>query len=143
QRMVAFTRTVPDDWSEHEKLADTPQGLAVHALLLDVDIGPLLQTQKLLDSVVFARKRGYTNSLTAVELEMMNLTGDGNGIDMMMMPAALRGQVPTANFFQPAGYRDNPIAIRNNTVAALFAATDAKMDSESKLQGAKDMAAAF
>src|SRR5262249_56764021 len=30
QRMVTFTRTVPDDWSEHEKLADTPQGLAVH-----------------------------------------------------------------------------------------------------------------
>jgi len=143
QRMIAFTRTVPDDWSEHEKLADTPQGLGVHALLLDVDIGPLLQTQKLLDSVVFARARGYAGSLTAAELEMMNLTGDGNGFDMVTMPSALRGQVPTSNFFQPAGYRENPVAIRNNTVAALLAATDAKMDSESKLQGAKDMAAAF
>jgi hypothetical protein len=143
QRMVAFTRTVPDDWSEHEKLADTPQGLGVHALLLDIDVGPLLQTQKLLDSIVFARKQGYPGSLTAAELEMMNLTGDGNGFDMVTMPASLRTQVPTANFFQPSGYRDNPVAIRNNTVAKLLAATDAKMDSESKLQGAKDMAAAF
>jgi hypothetical protein len=73
----------------------------------------------------------------------MNLTGDGNGFDMVTMPASLRAQVPTANFFQPSGYRDNPVAIRNNTVAKLLAATDAKMDSESKLQGAKDMAAAF
>jgi hypothetical protein len=143
QQMVNFTRTVPDDWSEHQKLADTPQGLAVHALLLDLDVGPLLQTQKLLDSVVFARTRGYIGSLSAVELEMMNLTGDGNGIDMVTMPAALRDQVPTANFFQSAGYRANPIAIRNNTVAKLLAATDAKMDRESKLQGARDMAAAF
>ena len=143
QRMMKFTRTVPDAWSQHEKLTDTPQGLAVHALLLDLDVGPFLQTQKLVDSVVFARSRGYIGSLTAVELEMMNLTGDGNGLDMVSMPSALRDQVPTANFFQPAGYRGNSIAIRNNTVAKLFAAIDAKMDSESKLPGARDMAAEF
>jgi len=49
--------------------------------------------------------------------------------------------VPTANFFQPGGYGRNPVAIRNNVVAKLLAATDAKMDEEVKLQGAKDMAA--
>jgi hypothetical protein len=37
----------------------------------------------------------------------------------------------------------NSVAIRNNTVAKLIAATDTKMDEESKLQGAKDLAAAF
>ena len=49
KKMVAFTRTVPDTWSEHEKLANTPQGWAVHAMVLDIDVGPMLQTHKLLD----------------------------------------------------------------------------------------------
>ena len=64
---------------------------------LDIDVDPLLQTQKLLDSILFARKQGYGATLTAAELEMMNLTGDGNGIDMIMMPQAWRERVPTAN----------------------------------------------
>ena len=143
QRMVAVSRTVPVAWSEHEKLANTPKGLGMHALLLDIDIGPLLQTQKLLDSVLFARRKGYTEPLTAAELEMMNLTGDGNGFDMLMLTPEMRVQVPTSNFFQRAGYERNPVASRNNTVEKLIAATDAKMDREVKLQGAKDMVAAY
>src|SRR5437667_281628 len=59
KKMVAFTRTVPDTWSEHEKLANTPQGWAVHALVLDIDVGPMLQTHKLLTSVIFASAKGY------------------------------------------------------------------------------------
>jgi hypothetical protein len=141
--MIAFSRTVPDDWNEHDKLANTPRGFAVHSLNLDIDVGPLLQTQKLLDSVHFARSKGYTAPLTAAELEMMNLTGDGNGINMVMMPAALRDKVPTSNFFQQGGYGRNPVASRNNVVAKLIAATDTKMDREVQLQGAKEMAAAF
>ncbi len=141
--MVDFSRTVPDDWSEHEKLANTPKGLAIHAMNLDVDVGPLLQTQKLLDSVVFARSRGYAAVLTAAELEMMNLTGDGNGIDIVLMPLERRDLVPTSNFFQPGGYERNPIAIRNNVVSRLLAATNATMDEEIKLQGARDLAALF
>ena len=74
---------------------------------------------------------------------MMNLTGDGNGFDMVLMPAAMREKVPTSNFFQQGGYERNPVAIRNNTVAKLIAATDAKMEKEAKLQGAQDLAAAF
>ncbi len=143
RRMIAFSRTVPDDWNEHDKLANTPRGFAVHALNLDVDVGPLLQTQKLVDSVRFARSKGHAAPLTAAELEMMNLTGDGNGLDMVMMPAAMRDKVPTSNFFQQGGYGRNPVASRNNVVAKLIAATDAKMDHEVQLQGARDMAAAF
>jgi hypothetical protein len=60
-----------------------------------------------------------------------------------MMPAAMRLKVPTSNFFQQGGYRRNPVASRNNVVAKLIAATDAKMDHEVQLQGARDMAAAF
>ena len=35
------------------------------------------------------------------------------------------------------------MAIRHNTVAKLLAVTNARMDSNSQLQGAKDLAAAF
>jgi hypothetical protein len=57
RKMVAFARSVPDDWNQHEILANTEKGLGVHALNLDIDVGPLLQTQKLLDSVAFARRK--------------------------------------------------------------------------------------
>jgi len=141
RRMIAFVQSVPDDWSQHGKLANTPQELGIHAMNLDLDVGPLLQTQKLMDSVVFVRCKGLLRELSAAELEMMNLTGDGSGFDMISMPIELRGQIPTSNFFQRTGYERNPVAIRNNTVAKLLARTDAKMDSESSLAGAKELAA--
>jgi hypothetical protein len=143
KRMVAFARSVPDEWAQHEKLGDTPQGWALHAMVLDIDVGPLLQTHKLLTSVIFARAKGYQRPLTAAELEMMNLTGDGTGLDMVTMPPAMREQVPTSNFFQRSGYERNPVAIRHNTVAKLLAITDSRMDSNSQLPGAKELAAAF
>ena len=74
---------------------------------------------------------------------MMNLTGDGSGFDMISMLGEMRKQVPTSNFFQRKGYEANSVASRNNTAAKLIAATDAKMDKESKLPGAKDLAATF
>jgi hypothetical protein len=140
RRMVAFARSVPDAWSQHEILANTPKGLGVHALNLDLDVGPMLQTQKLVDSVIFARRKGFSRTLTAAELEMMNLTGDGNGFDMVTMPLPWRDHVPTANFFRPSGYADNPVAQRNNVVAKLIAATDARMDEEIKKPGARELA---
>jgi hypothetical protein len=142
RRMIALSRTVPDEWKAHDDLANTPAGLGLHALLFDIDVGPLLQVQKLLDSVNFARSRGRATPLTAAELEMMNLTGDGNGLDIVLMPAALREQVPTANFFLQAGYERNPVAIRNNVVAKLLAVTDAAMDRGTNLPGARELAAA-
>ena len=59
------------------------------------------------------------------------------------MPQAMREQVPTSNFFQRGGYERNPVAIRHNTVAKLLGVTDARMDSNSNLPGARDLAAAF
>lgn len=143
KRMIAFSRSVPDRWSAHTRLARTSKGLAIHALIFDVDVGPLLQVHKLLTSVTYAKRKGYTAPLTAAELEMMNLTGDGNGFDMVTMPDALRRKVPTSNFFQQGGYERNPVAIRNNTVAKLLAATDAKMEEEAQLPGAKSLRLAF
>jgi hypothetical protein len=143
KKMVAQARSVPDEWAQHEKIGDTPQGWAMHAMVLDIDVGPLLQTHKLLTSVIFARIKGYTRPLTAAELEMMNLTGDGTGLDMVTMPQAMREQVPTSNFFQRSGYERNPVASRNNTVAKLLDVTDRRMDSNSNLPGARELAAAF
>jgi hypothetical protein len=143
KKMVALARSVPDDWSQHEKIGDTPQGWALHAMVLDIDVGPMLQTHKLLTSVIFAREKGYVRPLTAAELEMMNLTGDGTGLDMVTMPQAMREQVPTSNFFQRGGYERNPVAIRHNTVAKLLAITDSRMDFNSNLPGARELAAAF
>ncbi|OKO86045.1 hypothetical protein AC629_17670 [Bradyrhizobium sp. NAS80.1] len=143
KKMVAYAKSVPDTWSEHDKIGNTAQGWAMHAMVLDVDVGPMLQTHKLLTSVLFARAKGYNRPLTAAELEMMNLTGDGTGLDMVTMPQAMREQVPTSNFFQRGGYERNPVAIRHNTVAKLLAVTDSRMDSNSSNAGARELAAAF
>jgi hypothetical protein len=143
KKMVAFAKSVPDTWSDHEKLANTEQGWALHAMVLDIDVGPHLQTHKLLTSVIFARAKGYAKPLTAAELEMMNLTGDGTGLDMVTMPQAMRERVPTSNFFQRGGYERNPVASRNNTVAKLLAITNERMDVNSAKPGAQDLAASF
>ena len=143
KKMVVIACSVPDEWSEHEKIGDTPQGWALHAMVLDIDVGPMLQTHKLMTSVQFARAKGYSRPLSAAELEMMNLTGDSTGLDMVTMPPDMREQVPTANFFQRSGYERNPVASRNNTVARLLAVTDARMDANSNLPGARELAAAF
>jgi hypothetical protein len=69
--------------------------------------------------------------------------GDGSGFDVVSMPDDLRGKVPTSNMFQRGGYERNPVARKNNTVAALLSATDAKMDTQTTLPGAKELEAAF
>ena len=143
KRMIAFSRSVPDRWNDHARLADTPKGIGIHALNLDIDVGPLLQVRKLLTSVEFAKRHGFDGSLSAAELEMMNLTGDGSGFEMVMMPDRLREKIPTSNFFQRGGYERNPVAVTNNTVAKLIAATNTKMDTEAQLNGARTLAALF
>ena len=144
KRMIAFSRSVPDNWNDHDRLAkSTAGGMGIHAAILDIDIGPLLQVQKLMNSVRFARAKGYTAPLRAAELELMNLTGDGNGMDMVTMPQTLRERVPTANFFQQSGYERNPVARRTGVVAGLLADIEGKMTRASQSPGAKDLAAAF
>ena len=144
KRMIAYSRTVPNRWSEHDRLAKTtPGGFGMHAAVLDLDLGPILQVQKLTNSVGFARAKGYAPPLTAAELELMNLTGDGNGFDMVTMPQALRMRVPTANFFQREGYERNPVARRTGVVANLIADIEAKMARGAQSQGARELAAAF
>jgi hypothetical protein len=144
RKMIAYSRSVPHRWAEHDKLAKTTRGgIGIHAAVLDLDLGPWLQTWKLLNSVHFARARGLKTPLTAAELELMNFTGDGNGIDMVLMPDALRARVPTSNFFQQEGYERNPIARRTGVVAALIADIDGRMERSKRAEGAQDLDAAF
>jgi len=144
KRMIAYSRSVPNRWSEHDRLAKTTLGgFGIHAAVLDIDLGPMLQVQKLIDSVRFARAKGYTAPLTAAELELMNLTGDGNGFDMVTMPQAMRTRVPTANFFEQQGYERNPVARRTGVVGNLIADIETKMNHGVQAQGARDLAAAF
>jgi hypothetical protein len=144
RRMIAFCRAIPHRWSEYDKVAKhTAKGWGIHAAVLDMDIGPLLQVQKLLDSVKFARLKGYRALLSAAELELMNLTGDGNGIDMVLMPQNFRERVPTANFFQPNGYARNPVARRTKVVAGLIGEIQSHIDHNAATPGARALAAAF
>jgi hypothetical protein len=144
RRMIAFARSVPYRWVEHEKLSQTTRaGVGIHAALLDIDLGPLLQVHKLVESMSFAKTKGHEQPLTGAELEMMNLTGDGNGIDLVTMPEEIRSQVPTSNFFQRHGYERNPIARRTGVVSALYASMEAKMNRASQLPGAVELTAAF
>ena len=77
KRMIAYSHKVPQRWSDYNKLAkNTAGGIGIHAIVLDLDIGPVVQVQKLLNSVKFAHMKGYTRPLAAPELELMNLTGD-------------------------------------------------------------------
>jgi hypothetical protein len=144
KRMITYSRSVPNRWSEHDRLAKTTLGgFGIHAAVLDLDLGPILQVQKLTNSVRFARVKGYAPALTAAELELMNLTGDGNGFDMVTMPQTLRARVPTSNFFQREGYDRNPVARRTGTVANLIADIEAKMNRGAQAQGARELASAF
>ena len=144
KRMVAYCRRLPDRWSEYDKIAkDTEKGWGIHAAVLDLDVGPLLQVQKLLNSVWFARAKGYQRPLAPAELELMNLTGDGNGIDMVMMPQSYREKVPTSNFFQPKGYARNPVARRTKVVAGLIAEIQSHMDRNASTPGSRALAAAY
>ena len=146
RKMVAFARSVPDEWNQHEILANTREGHRASTRSISISmLGRILQTQKLLDfGRLRAPQRRVSRTLTAAELEMMNLTGDGNGFDMVTMP-----HVNGANrcrqriSFGASGYFDNPVAQRNNVVAKLIAATDARMDEETKKPGARDLAAAI
>lgn len=144
KRMIAYSRSVPKRWSDHDRLAKTtPGGFGIHAAVLDIDIGPQLQVQKLMDSVRFARMKGYTAPLSAAELELMNLTGDSTGLDMVMMPPDFRERVPTANFFQQNGYERNPVARRTGVVARLIADIEGQMTRASRSPGARDLASSF
>jgi hypothetical protein len=138
RRMQKAARTVPNEWAAHVRFASTPKGLAIHALNLDADIGPLLQVVKLKGLREEAERAGRTR-LTGAEIELMNLAGPRTGLEMMEPVARA---MPTANFFSQGAYGRNTI-VREKTAAELLAALDERMEVNLKKTGSIEFAQAF
>ena len=138
QAMQKSARSVPDDWYRHVAFAQTPRGYGMHAINLDGDIGPWLQSSKLRGLKDFAAKKGMTN-LSGEELELMNLSGPATGLEMME-PVGLTA--PTPNFFSRRAYYVNKM-VMGKTTAELLAEFTRRMDSSSQKPGAVEFAQAF
>jgi hypothetical protein len=139
RRMLAVARSVPNEWKDYQRLAQTPQGLGIHTLNLDAEIGPWLQVLKLKGIVDTAAKEAGRTTLTGGELELMNLAGPRTGLEMM---EPVGRTMPTSNFFAQSAYYRNSIA-REKSGAELLKALDDKMDTCVKKPGSLEFLAAF
>lgn len=138
QAMIRTAKSVPNNWYRHVAFAQTSKGYGIHAINLDGDIGPWLQTLKLRGLKDFAGRKGVTN-LSGEEIELMNLSGPGTGLEMMQ-PTGLTA--PTPNFFARRAYYVNKMVI-DKTSAELLAEFTRRMDSGTRKAGAVEFAEAF
>ena len=138
RRMLRAARSVPNEWSHHVRFGGTPNGLGIHALNLDADVGPWLQVLKLRGLKDDAARAGR-QSLSGMEIELMNLAGPRTGLEMMMPVAQ---GMPTANFFSQGGYYRNTI-VREKTAEELMRALDGRMEVNIKKPGAIEFAQIF
>jgi len=138
QLMLKSAKSVPNNWYRHVAFAQTPKGYGMHAINLDGDLGPWLQALKLRGLKDFAARQGVTN-LSGEEIELMNLSGPGTGLEMMQ-PVGLTA--PTTNFFTRRAYYVNKMVI-GKTSAELLAEFTRRMDASSQKPGALEFAAAF
>ncbi|MBX9590021.1 MAG: hypothetical protein K2X43_12000 [Hyphomonadaceae bacterium] len=138
RKMIRAARTVPNEWSVHQRFANTPPGLGIHAINLDSDLGPWLQVLKLKGLKDDAAADGRAR-LTGAELELMNLAGPRTGLEMM---TPVGSRMPTSNFFSEGGYARNPI-VREKTGGELLSALDARMEVQLKKQGSIEFAQIF
>jgi len=138
QRMIQSAKSVPNDWYKHVAYAQTRKGYGIHAINLDGDIGPWLQSLKLKGLKDFAARSGVTN-LSGEELEIMNLSGPATGLEMMA-PTGLTA--PTANFFTRRAYYVNKM-VMGKTSAELLGEFTRRMDAGARKPGAVEFAEAF
>ncbi len=138
QAMIRSAKSVPNNWFRHVAYAQTTKGYGIHAINLDGDIGPWLQSLKLRGLKDFAARKGVTN-MSGEEIELMNLSGPGTGLEMMQ-PTGLTA--PTPNFFARRAYYVNKMVI-DKTSAELLGEFTRRMDSGSRKPGAVEFAQAF
>ena len=138
QLMIRSAKSVPNDWYKHVAFAQTSKGYGIHAINLDGDVGPWLQSLKLRGLKDTAARKGVTN-LSGEEIEIMNLSGPATGLEMMQ-PVGLTA--PTPNFFARKAYYVNKMVI-GKTSAELLAEFTRRMDASSRKAGAVEFAAAF
>jgi hypothetical protein len=138
RRMIADARKVPESWPAHEAYAKTANGLGMHALNLDGNVGPWMQVVKLRSIMEYASKKGF-HHLNGAQLEMMNLAGPGSGLEMLQSPGR---DMPTSNFFERGGYGRNPV-VHEKTGAQLLTRLDEIMDRNVQKPGAQQFAKIF
>ncbi len=138
RRMIADAKRVPESWPAHEAYAKTPNGLGMHALNLDGNVGPWMQVVKLRGIMEYASRKGFYR-LNGAQLELMNLAGPGSGLEMLQPPGR---DMPTANFFERGGYQRNPL-VHDKTGVQLLAKIDEIMDRNVQKPGAQQFAKIF
>jgi hypothetical protein len=138
RKMLRAARSVPNVWSAHQRFAMTPNGLGIHALNLDADLGPWIQVLKLKSLKDSAAIAGLPQ-LSGAEIELMNLAGPGTGLEMM---TPVGRQMPTPNFFSEGGYARNPV-VRDRTAAELLATLEQRMEVHLKKPGSIEFAQIF
>jgi hypothetical protein len=138
KKMHANVKRVPYEWKRQQAYAKTQDGMGVHALNLDADIGPMLQAIKLKGLKEFAEKFGVTN-LSGAEMELMNLSGPATGIEAMQ-PAGRKA--PTTNFFARRAYYVNKMVI-GLTGEGLLAELEKRMNEAVRTPGSVEFADAF
>jgi hypothetical protein len=138
RRMTADARKAGSTEEEFQAFAKTPAGRAIHAANLDVDVGPKMQMQNLVDIKKTGEKLGVTDANPGA-LELMNLAGEKNGAAMLKPELK---DLPAANFFTRAGYEANPV-VANRTGAQLLDKIEKTMDLFMTKPGTQDLLAAF
>lgn len=138
RKMYTNAKRVPYNWSRHQKYAKTPQGMGMHALNIDGDIGPMLQAIKLRSLKDFARKYGRS-SLSGAEMEAMNLAGPVTGLELM---SPVGRKAPVTNFFSRRAYYVNKMVIGLRG-EELLAELDRRMTESVKTKGSIEFAEAF
>jgi len=110
---IARMNVEKNNWAEFRALGKTKLGYAIHALNLDVDIGPMIQMSKLAFVRNYAIEKGL-GDVASDRLELMNLVGYPRGAKMLE-PVAFN--VPTANFVSATEIRANNSVLGDKTVA--------------------------
>lgn len=136
--MIRAARSIPHQWSHHQRFSRTRKGRAIHAINIDGDIGPWLQVVKLKGLKKMAANAGRTK-LSGAEIELMNLAGPATGLEMMQTAGR---KMPTSNFFARDAYYRNTI-VRGKTSAELLLALDDRMDKNLKNSGAVEFIEVF
>lgn len=138
KRMYANVKRVPFNWERHQSYAKTAEGMGIHVLNIDADIGPMLQANKLKGLSDLAAKKGRPN-LSGAQIEVMNLSGPVTGLELMQ-PAGLKA--PVTNFFARRAYYVNKMVV-GLTGEQLLAELDRRMTESVKSAGALEFADAF
>ena len=138
KKMYANCKRVPFEWDQHQAYAKTLEGMGVHTINIDGDIGPILQAMKLRTLKDTAEQKGRP-SLSGAEIELMNLAGPLTGLEMMQPPGA---NAPTPNFFARRAYYVNKMVI-GLTGSELQAELDRRMTEAITTPGSEEFAEAF